>query len=354
MCIMLLAAFVVFACVTMDMTCAVQIEMPNDPHLLNEIDELYANIETSNGRPLDWRSNIDFVIPSSLGSAPSKVIERTRTDDHSLYWVLVSISKNAPWIRNIYILVDGTPDWPYILPTNINVFLVNRCKYMKHCPTQNSFAVQTMIHKIPGLSEHFIVSADDIVIGRPVSWAFYFTEDGKPYSWRDRPTWSDGIMGPHHRIYVNPEVFKGKTPTSAGPPPHFQYPLLKSFAAELAQEYSEWYAFVESHQEGRFSSELNSCNMKRNSQEENFDGVWGSMLITSGRGVHNPTKNTQSFAAEVHISKAGFARAIQMKPFFMNIQDRFSKDPVLYRKQIRWFWSAMEKLFGISIKFKNK
>jgi hypothetical protein len=31
----------------------------------------------------------------------------------------------------------------------------------------------------------------------------------------------------------------------------------------------------------------------------------------------------------------------------MNVNDRFSKDPEVYKKQIRLFWEAMEKLFGM-------
>ena len=119
----------------------------SDLYSLHEIDAMYAHIGTTDTKDVDWRNNIDFVIPSSMGSAPSEQIERTRTDDHSLYWVLVSISKNAPWVRNIYILVDETPEWPYILPTNINVMLVNRCDYMQHCPTQRSTRVASLCAK---------------------------------------------------------------------------------------------------------------------------------------------------------------------------------------------------------------
>ena len=303
----------------------------------------------------EWKNNIDIVIPSSFGLTPSKEVERSRTGDHSLYWVLISISKNAPWIRNIYLLVNGNIELPYELPSNINVKIVNRCDYMTHCPTKNSQAVYTMIHKIPGLSEHFIATQDDIILGRPATWKDFFTSDGKPFSWREKPTWNDGVMGAHHRIYVKPEVFSGKTPTSAGPCPHFMYPVLKSFAIALANEYKDWYTFVESHKEGRFSSESNSINDKRNSQEEAMNGIWESNLITSKRGVYKNINNQRGkMWDEVSISKAGFDKAIRNKPMFMNVNDRFSKVADKYKEQVRWFWKAMEKLFGIKMKLKMK
>jgi len=319
-------------------------------HLKVTANEPDDNIKSQN----NWKKKIDIVIPSSLGSAPSKEIERTRTGDHSIYWQLISISKNAPWIRKIFILVNGNQKCPYKLPSNINVTFVNRCDYMGHCPTKNSMAVYTMMHRIPGLSEHFISTQDDIMLGRTVTPLDFFTSDGKPFSWRAKPTWSDGIMGVHHRIYIKPEVFKGKVPTSAAPMPHFMYPMLKSYAAELAETYKDWYAFVESHKEGRFSSQTNSINDKRNSQEEDILGVWDSNLITSKRGVYkNINSKRGSLWDEVSISKVGFEKVIRTKPMFLNVNDRFSKDPVEYKKQIKWFWDSMEKLFGVQLKWKD-
>jgi hypothetical protein len=208
-----------------------------------------------------------------------------------------------------------------------------------------------MIHKIRGLSEHFLVVEDDIMVGRPVKWSDFFTSAGKPYSWRIQPTWSEGLSGPHHRIYIKPSVFQGITPTSAGPAPHYIYPLVKSFATELATTYNEWFAFVESHWEGRFSSESNSINDKRNSQEEPLTGVWMSMLVKSGCGVFKKLghKDAGTWWAEVQISPKGFAKAIRDKAKFMNVNDRFSKDPATYHKQIGWFWDAMEKLYGVKM-----
>ena len=293
----------------------------------------------------EWQKNIDVVIPSSLGSSSAEV-ERSRTGDHSLYWVLISFSKHAPWVRNIYVYVNGKVDMPYKLPSNINVVMVDRCAYMGHCPTTNSQAVLTGVHRIPELSEHFISVQDDIILGRPATPSDFFTSEGKPYSWRKQPTWSDGITGAHHRVYVKPEVFNGKTPTSASPAPHFLYPMLKSFAKELAEEYSEWYAFVESHDKGRFSSQSNSINDKRNAQEECLLGVWSSTLITSKKGVYKNIDNRRGeLWDEVVISKPGFAKAVRDKSMFMNVNDRFSKDPQKYKEQVQWFWDSMEELF---------
>ncbi len=132
---------------------------------------------------------VDFVIPSSLGVQNSKFTERSRTGDHSLYWVLISIAKHAPWVRHVWILANGEVQMPYKLPAPLSIRIVNRCKYMKYCPTKNSIAVLTMVHKIEGLSEHFVQTEDDIILGRTVKPADFFDSNGKPFSWRKGPTW---------------------------------------------------------------------------------------------------------------------------------------------------------------------
>ena len=81
--------------------------------------------------------------------------------------------------------------------------------------------------------------------------------------------------------------------------------------------------------------------------------VWESNLITSRRGVYkNIDKQRGSLWDEVSISAKGFAKAIRNKPMFMNVNDRFSKVADKYKKQIKWFWDAMEKLYGVKMKLK--
>merc|ERR1712159_87489 len=114
----------------------------------------------------------------------------------------------------------------------------------------------------------------------------FFTTDGKPYVWAKLPGFTDGLpRKENHQVYRNPAVFKGKIPTSNGPAQHWAFPMLKSFAAQLGKIYAEWFDFVESHKSGRYDSSTNSINDKRNSCEEQIEGVWMSMLLRENVGV---------------------------------------------------------------------
>tara|TARA_B100001094_G_C18129955_1_gene771670 strand:+ start:291 stop:572 length:282 start_codon:yes stop_codon:yes gene_type:complete len=48
-----------------------------------------------------------------------------------------------------------------------------------YLPTTNSNSIETTIHNLPNLSEHFIYFNDDVLIGRPLFYTDFFTKDGK-------------------------------------------------------------------------------------------------------------------------------------------------------------------------------
>ena len=157
--------------------------------------------------------DVDIVIPSSMG-APGNVTgeaERSRTDDHSLFWVLTSIVRHAPWVRQIFVLVNGVVENPYKHPYKQRslqkVQFVDRCLYMspENCPTRNGFAVATMIHRLPELAEHFIMLEDDTMFGRPVTRGdFFAAPSGKPLVFQVRSMLSESSHT-GLRIYITRE-----------------------------------------------------------------------------------------------------------------------------------------------------
>jgi hypothetical protein len=46
-------------------------------------------------------------------------------------------------------------------------------------PTFNSHVIETALHRIPGLSEHYLYFNDDVMLGAPASPDDFFTSDGK-------------------------------------------------------------------------------------------------------------------------------------------------------------------------------
>jgi stealth protein CR2/Stealth-like protein len=108
-------------------------------------------------------------------------------DDHEarfrqvdeLRYALRSVHMFAPWIRNIYIVTDSPrPAW---LAEHPRVFLLPSTNFFADpstLPTYSSHAVESQLHRIDGLSEHFLYSNDDMFFGRKVSPQAFFTVGG--------------------------------------------------------------------------------------------------------------------------------------------------------------------------------
>ncbi|MHA7177300.1 stealth conserved region 3 domain-containing protein [Arthrobacter sp. Sr24] len=144
----------------------------------------------------DIRFDIDMVFSWVDGSAASYQEARRELesgallgdgDDHEarfrhvdeLKYALRSVHLFAPWIRHIFIATDSpAPQW---LAEHPRVSLVRSAEHFGDpsvLPTHNSMAVESQLHRIEGLAEHFLYSNDDMFFGRPLSPDLFFTPGG--------------------------------------------------------------------------------------------------------------------------------------------------------------------------------
>lgn len=102
-------------------------------------------------------------------------------NNDELKYSLRSLEKYAPWINNIYIVTDNQiPQWLNIKNPKIKIVDHKDILPEEALPLFNSIAIETALHKIPGLSEHFLYSNDDMFFGKPVDKSFFFNEEGLP------------------------------------------------------------------------------------------------------------------------------------------------------------------------------
>ncbi|WP_104081930.1 stealth family protein [Cryobacterium sp. Y11] len=96
-----------------------------------------------------------------------------------LKYALRSVYMFAPWIRRIFIATDSpAPEWlaehPRVTIMRSEDFFVDTSVL----PIHNSHAVESQLHHIPGLAEHFLYSNDDMFFGRPVGPELFFSPGG--------------------------------------------------------------------------------------------------------------------------------------------------------------------------------
>ncbi|WIM95939.1 stealth family protein [Actinoplanes oblitus] len=98
-----------------------------------------------------------------------------------LRYSLRSLHMYAPWVRRIFLVTDDqVPAW--LDTTNAKVTVVSHKELFGTAgklPTFNSMAIETQLHRIEGLAEHFIYMNDDVFLGQPLQPGFFFTASGQ-------------------------------------------------------------------------------------------------------------------------------------------------------------------------------
>lgn len=96
------------------------------------------------------------------------------------YWFR-GVEKFAPWVNRVYLVTDNQkPKWLNVKNTKLT--LVNHTDFIpkEYLPVFNSNAIEANIHRISGLSEHFVVFNDDMFITSPIEPTDFFDNNGTP------------------------------------------------------------------------------------------------------------------------------------------------------------------------------
>ncbi|WP_405900480.1 stealth family protein [Streptomyces sp. NBC_00727] len=153
-----------------------------DDHLF-PIDVVYTWVDDSDPQ---WSAERDAVRSGQQGDqAPQPLHEQAANDSRftsrdELRYSLRSLHQYAPWVRTVYLVTAGqVPGW---LDTDApGIKVVDHREIFSDptaLPTFNSHAIESQLHHIEGLSEHFLYLNDDVFFGRPLSADRFFHTNG--------------------------------------------------------------------------------------------------------------------------------------------------------------------------------
>jgi hypothetical protein len=169
-----------------------------------------------------------------------------------LKWCLRSIFWCIPWVRRVHVVVAD-----YQFPSKfVNMLQAGgegpEFTVVPHSailpsdalPTFNSQAIEANLHRIPNLAERFVYFNDDMFVGRPLSPAYFFTQDeaGVPVYNLDpslAPNRSKSrSMTSHARAWCNNSRVLDAlfSPMDRPYPSHVASPVLRSCLAELWED----------------------------------------------------------------------------------------------------------------------
>lgn len=119
-------------------------------------------------------------------------MERFRDYGFLKYWFR-GVEKFAPWVNKIHFLTCGQkPEWLDVSHPKIHLVEHKDIIPAQYLPTFNSGVIERYIHKIPGLSEHFVYFNDDFYLLRPTPVERFF-KNGLPCDiavFQYNPEWS--------------------------------------------------------------------------------------------------------------------------------------------------------------------
>lgn len=129
-----------------------------------------------NGNDEEWKKERNAYQP---GDAEDNTEERFRDWDNLQYWFR-GVENYAPWVRTIHFITWGhLPKW--LNTAHPKLHIVNHRDYIpkNFLPTFNSHTIELNMHRIEGLSEHFVYFNDDIFLLNILHPGDFF-QNGKP------------------------------------------------------------------------------------------------------------------------------------------------------------------------------
>ena len=146
---------------------------------LMHIDIVYTWV---NSNDLAWAEKRNAVLGLAEFNSEIHHHDALYEDNQELKYSLRSIAKYMPWVNNIFIVTDNQiPDWLNINHPKIHIIdHKNIFSNHKDLPTFNSCSIETHLHHIEGLAEHFVYFNDDMLLGNHCTPEHFYLKNGKP------------------------------------------------------------------------------------------------------------------------------------------------------------------------------
>ncbi|MET8375774.1 stealth conserved region 3 domain-containing protein [Streptomyces microflavus] len=143
------------------------------------VDAVYTWVDGSDVHWLDRKNAV--LAGMGLQTEDAATSAARFRDRDELRYSLRSIDMYAPWIRNIYLVTDQqVPSW--LDTSHPRVRVVDHREIFGRrgaLPTYNSHAIESQLHHIEGLAEHFLYFNDDVFVGRTLQPGMFFHSNGQ-------------------------------------------------------------------------------------------------------------------------------------------------------------------------------
>eukprot|EP01084_Bolivina_argentea_P314945 545556_1 len=180
-----------------------------------------------------------------------------------LRYSIRSIYMFALWVNKIWIIISndtysGYPSWIDKQKVNSKYSLIpiemvyhSDIVYDKSNAINNhdSQSIESCVHHINNLSNHYIYLNDDFLLSKRVSWDYWFNLNGTIRYPKKYYDYYNNYKTTYQRVYPNNKKYKFDIPfrTARLFVEHMPRAFTRSSWYLLEERYNEWFKFVESH-----------------------------------------------------------------------------------------------------------
>lgn len=244
-----------------------------------------------------------------------------------LLYSLRSAHTNAPWYRNIILVISDHDELPpYINPHALSLRVVRHSEFIpqKFLPTFNSNVIESYIHLIQGLSEQFVYWNDDHYICKPTTWRKFFTKDGKP-------------INRHYTGKLNHSLL----PTSNMYIKMMQH-AMKAYGMQWTRYQHQVQPFTKtliSHYAKRFKNELKTSSAHRYRHPKDFNLMRFTTCFSSSENLtkHIKTPTTEDLFMESSDVEKGMTIKLSKRPRFLCINNTYPQLHKVHALQAKLF-----------------
>lgn len=138
---------------------------PSAPEPSMPIDMVFTWVD---GADPQWRRRRDAALHDTseeVSSLHASAVDASRyLDSEELRHSLRSVQRYASWVRRIHLVTDGqVPTW--LVRDHPSISVVDHRELLGGSRF-NSHAIESALHRIPGLAEHYLYLNDDVFFGR--------------------------------------------------------------------------------------------------------------------------------------------------------------------------------------------
>ncbi len=217
------------------------------------IDVVYTWVDDSDPA---WRARRDAALGGQSSVDDSGVADRRFASHDELRYSLRSLGLNAGWVNHIYIVTDQqVPKW--LDTDNPRITVVDHRDIFRDpsvLPTFNSHAIESQLHHIKGLSEHYLYMNDDVFFGTQVAPEDFFLPNGIAKFFLSRvavvdPNGQLDLNFPITAAAKNARTLLGETfgVTLTDKFKHTPHPQRRSTFDEMEERWPEAFAATASH-----------------------------------------------------------------------------------------------------------